>query len=342
MAANDFALLVGINRYPGLSSLRAPARDAIRFARWLVQTPGVEVPRANVKLLLSRCFPKRDDAVDAEPNSYAFKRCVNELWLRPRQDDGRIGRRLYLYFSGHGFNDISGHHTALYSAAAHTLDPDPIAATHWADGMWSSGSFEEIVLILDCCRDASVGKLIPPPSFQLGVNPGAAARSKLYRVFATGFAAKAKELKLDDGRFASVFTHLLLEALNHTQADAAGNVRRSNVEDYLETGWTSVLKKYKITAESPKFDPEKAADLVWFQRQDALTRVSFLAAGAADAVNIVVLGGQPYAEVGRAAVAGERAEIDLLPGVYLALREDSGRSAKFQVMGQRIEVKLEQ
>jgi hypothetical protein len=68
-APNDFALVIGIDHYPGLpvgKSLRGAAADATKFAEWLRSRGGLSPE--NVHLLCSREKPLAplQDAIDAE------------------------------------------------------------------------------------------------------------------------------------------------------------------------------------------------------------------------------------------------------------------------------------
>ena len=119
MAVNDHALVVGINSYPGLSDLQGPVDDAERFAAWLINTPGVDVPKTNVSKLLTNVFhpPGPESYVDARPTASDFLGYFTRVLERQvESNQGQPGRRLYLYLSGHGFQGPTLHDIAVYSS----------------------------------------------------------------------------------------------------------------------------------------------------------------------------------------------------------------------------------
>ena len=113
MANKDCAIVVGVWSYPGLSDLSGPENDAVAFADW-VRRPGPgDVPSNRVKLIVSSDFaplpfPTVDQAKPTRDGIEAAFDWLNRL-ARESNDQGtglNAGRRLYLYFAGHGFAPI--------------------------------------------------------------------------------------------------------------------------------------------------------------------------------------------------------------------------------------------
>ena len=50
MATNDYAVVVGINHYPGLSDLKGAENDARAFQDWLVRKDGGNIPNSSPHL----------------------------------------------------------------------------------------------------------------------------------------------------------------------------------------------------------------------------------------------------------------------------------------------------
>src|SRR6266508_5839462 len=115
MNDRDFAVIVGVQRYPGFgpspeqpADLKGPDRDAAAVRAWLTDPAGGNLPAANVRDFRSAAYP------DPFPDGRAAPRKGDVLgafrWLdrialeRNKRFEGlAVGKRLYLYVSGHGF-----------------------------------------------------------------------------------------------------------------------------------------------------------------------------------------------------------------------------------------------
>src|SRR5258708_7093906 len=143
MALADYALCVGINRYPGLTSLNGAELDAQAFYDWVTGSGGV--PQANAKLILSSQFPAPAQAAQAQPASQEIWTFFEQLRAAANANNtagnGLIaGRRLYLFFSGHGFSpslDMSG----VLMANAERDTPHNLSPKAWADRFYENGLF---------------------------------------------------------------------------------------------------------------------------------------------------------------------------------------------------------
>src|SRR5262249_53542872 len=122
---------VGITRYHRLDpnlQLQGSERDAVEFTRWLLRKDrgGGRLPQQNVRLVLSSASvaafeQAHPDCVGvphvplvlspgpANAGPLAPWPATRDLddhffWLLEKRDqDGRLGRRLYVFFAGHGF-----------------------------------------------------------------------------------------------------------------------------------------------------------------------------------------------------------------------------------------------
>jgi RNA polymerase sigma-70 factor (ECF subfamily) len=78
MNAEDFAIVVGIARYPGFGrteteprNLNGPDNDAQSVYEWIVSPAGGAVPPGNVTLVKSSAYPAGANAIDALPATQA-------------------------------------------------------------------------------------------------------------------------------------------------------------------------------------------------------------------------------------------------------------------------------
>src|SRR4051812_44248760 len=103
---DHFAILVAINWYPGIGPLKGPENDADDFKTWLLADDGGNLCDKNIQVIRSSDFkPPARNPDDANPTESQFKKALNK-WMRTEDDtDWRdeVGKRLYLFFAGHGF-----------------------------------------------------------------------------------------------------------------------------------------------------------------------------------------------------------------------------------------------
>jgi hypothetical protein len=279
MARDDYAILVGISHYPnpGFPPLQGPPRDVERFRSWLVDPLGGAMNPGHITTILSPQPPADVPPDQAPPQPDDFQSAFQHLITGA---EGNLlyrgGSRLYLYFSGHGFCDIRGQmpQAAIYAANASRLCYYHIAGTLYALWAKEAAAFSEIVLVMDCCRDAEATKRILPPPLAEIVNPGAAGNVRLFSVYAAPKGGKAQERPIPElgGEVHSLLTHVLLDALRHAPADAEGNVTGQTVKDYLENAWPAACGQ--IPADPPQIYLPASGDIVFSRRPpDRLNQV---------------------------------------------------------------------
>ena len=164
MAVNDWAIVVGVWCYPGLDDLRGPENDAVAFANWLGKPDGGDVPpgpsqRPQIQLILSSDFHPPFGTVNAaQPTREGIERALDllqEVAEENKQNNKglRVGRRLYLYFAGHGFGPKLDESALLTANATPSRVRYHIAGRSWADWFHVANYFDEVVLFMDCCRN---------------------------------------------------------------------------------------------------------------------------------------------------------------------------------------------
>jgi hypothetical protein len=211
---NDWAIVIGINKYPkvtGAPSLQGAVDDAKKFCDWLEDPVGGAVPTEHIGTF----FQDNTSSVPTVPNesqliTFIENNLISMLPQRP------FGRRFYLYCSGHGISPTG--QESIRNAAllmANAIMPTPlfhVSGNILAEGMRSSAYFQEVVLIMDCCRDLK--KNVLPHSFQF-IDPVEDGKGCiLVEAYATSWASKAREIALPpDDKVKGVFTYSLLEVL---------------------------------------------------------------------------------------------------------------------------------
>lgn len=331
MAQSDYAVVVGICRYPALRDLSGAVNDAHSFRDWLV-TRGA-VPPENIELVVTpvnaetitrkSAQPLRDQVIDAL-----------DAVLGNLNEGGKTGRRLYLFLAGHGyasqFNDA-----ALLMANAGGRSFLAVPGTQVANWFRASAKFKEIVLIMDCCRE-EYGSIPPQPLPWLDQPSPDAAGVRYFHAYATQPFLYAREKILPpDGKVRGIFTHALLTAFEQAPPDAAGRITGSEVKDYVLNFMKTLIDTQYRESEIPI---DSAKDIVLRQTDTPPAQTVELHFGPScsgdarivDSVLNVVWSGQ---------IPADRAlRRELTPGKYRIDTTNLSCSKRFDVMGSPGEV----
>ena len=248
---NDWAIVVGVRRYPGISDLDGSENDADDFRKWLVDPAGGNVPPEQVRLILSSQFPDPADASNAAPTNAEVERAFE--WLDDKAEENRqngigrtVGRRLYLYFSGHGYAPSREDAVLLMANATPRRSGNHIAGRLWAEWMYEAGYFEEIALFMDCCRESrdsyTTVQMRPVHIDRVRNNNGIDERKRFY-AYGTEWDRKAWErTNPADNKVHGVFTTALLSGLGGMAADkSTGLITGASLKDYLHQNMINFL-----------------------------------------------------------------------------------------------------
>lgn len=335
----DYAIVVGISQYPHLTSLLGPERDADDFYVWLKATDGGDVPAPNITRIVSSAFKDDPAYENGTPTAELIETAFWNLVSKGRKEGGRLGRRLYIYFSGHGISpERSYDDAALLTANARSGLGYHIMGGMYANAIKMEGFFEEVLLFMDCCRDAQLTLSIrPPPWTWSDTQRGSLARSCY--AYATRYGLKAREKPflgdqlVDPGtpgaEWRGVFTVALLEALKGHKVNAAGEVTTETVREHVENRLLHLLTDDEYVP--PKFvapDPITIVAPKNGPRTSPTVEVEF-AIVAAHPVDLV----GPSALVIETFVSGARAVRQLPPGLYLLREQVTNRQAGIPVLG---------
>src|SRR6185295_15690419 len=211
MAGDNYAIVAGINHYPGIVDLKGPENDAQWFHDWLIRNKLLDKSRA--KLILSSDFQQPGgptECFECLPDIAVIDRAFERL-LKAGSGSGKVGGRLYLFFAGHGFGpDLNS--SALLSSYADMIvgtTGHHINGVQYADWFATAAYFDEIVLFMDCCRDPMPRAPDRKPPWQ-AIQNGRAARVKRFYGLATKWAKKAREATASNGAIHGYFTQALM------------------------------------------------------------------------------------------------------------------------------------
>jgi Caspase domain. len=259
MADMDHAILLGISNYssPDFQTLEGPSTDVELFRQWLLDKDGGAVPEKNIKFLTSPALdqqPKNDArswAPTAEQFLYHYDKLTideNDAYIR------REGARLYLYFSGHGFSERNDMSTgaALFVAGASRSRPLNIHGTAFAWEARDLALFDEIVLIMDCCRDSETALRYASPGKNQFVAE-LAANVRVLAIYGSAKGGKAQERKIAErgNKTCSLLTHALLKALTDATPDEGSRLSSTSLRNYVNNIWVDICAG--IPADTPRF-----------------------------------------------------------------------------------------
>lgn len=350
MAAEDYAIVVGIARYPALGEggrpldLKGPLNDVEAVVSWLTDPAGGNIPNRRPNLQVITSPPPGAPVAGAvpTPTSVELEAALQELDRiaqenREAMRGEQVGRRLYLYMSGHGFSP-SRERGCLYAANARERSGDNVHASGWLAWLQDAGYFREFVLWMDCCMNRML--FLPPRDPPLPPVNAPAPPGPTFVAFAAQRPLKAVEAPIaeDGGRVHGLFTWALLEGLGGAAADRHGRVTGRSLADWIRNAQGARL------SEADRNDPEVATEpevvredpgLV-FARGVRLRTYEVTLAFPADlpaGAEARVWTGCPARVVARLAVPPHRQAITLAPGLHVVDVPGAGLRQGFEVLG---------
>ena len=239
-----YAILVGISRYADstFGALQGPVRDVELMKNWLMSPSGGSLPQSRIKDIVSdeSAVPSGDDELppvfeDFFDTFMTLIREPNKTYIQ------RPASRLYLYFSGHGFSEkvVNVPQAALYVANTDKDTTWNIFGTHFARWTKDQDLFGEIVLIMDCCRDAELTRAAFVPPLRKPTGLGVAPR--LFELYAAPRGGNAQERAIPSrgNQVHGLLTHSFLHAIDHA-APTEPRVSSSAMKRFLEEQWPNI------------------------------------------------------------------------------------------------------
>jgi len=340
----DRAIIVGIRKYPGLGEpLDGPENDARKVHEWVTSKAGGGVPPQSARLILSSDFGAMQGPLDARPTLEAIQHEFDLLQDEAEKNDNegngfRVGRRLYLFFSGHGFEPDKDN-VALLMANATPSRGYHVAATLYADYFRRAGIFDEVLLFMDCCRQPMASFPTNRPPYMESLASDAPEKGKWLKAFATKWSRKSREKKID-GVAHGIFTSALLRGLKgEAPRDAAGQITDETLASFLYDHMKDPLTKAELDdPDIPKqpdinYDQDPNNRLVIVGGGASGLRVVFKTRPESNGQELVVSGGQPLKLVLKKAITVPEITADLAPGLYKAEIGSGGAKVLFQVPG---------
>ena len=149
---------------------------------------------------------------------------------------------------------------ALYAANTTREFPESIFGTYYALQAKDKALFAEIVLIMDCCRDAEVNRPVDVPAIsQAGSDM--AGDSRLFCAYAASKGGKAQERPIAErgNRVHGLLTHAFLKAVKEARPDAGTSISGSALKRHLLETWNTICGD--IPAPMPEIPTPSGLDI---------------------------------------------------------------------------------
>lgn len=257
----DYAIVIGINHYPQVQPLLQSAEeDALRFADWLLDPAGGGLEPENVRLLLGRKFADENQnlmPMECKPHQLTVDGVFQALQVGQRD---RVGRRLYFYFSGHGIGvGLNNVAMLLANAGEGRYDKCHIGLDSYRDWLRDAAAFDELVFILDCCRNRERVQQTIRPILPHVLREPAFKDVKPLTVLATLDGDDAFEGIDTDNEAVQrrgLLTQALMEGLEQRlAADSTGAVTAASLADWLKIRVSQLAQAKGLEQQAKVPDP---------------------------------------------------------------------------------------
>lgn len=254
----DYALVVGIDDYPNFGSngrdLKGAIRDAKRFSKWLLDTKtGGGLPAGQCKVITSAGDPmalNKDTIDDA----------MDEIWKLAKANGG--GRRLYMFFSGHGqlVDDpdfLSFEQALCLPRWSYTRPHAAILTDSYRKVVQKCMPFEEIAVFLDCCRVSTIR--VRADNTSLGCPQFGEGHDGIrIQVFYAAEPMK-RAFEGEDEIVHGHFTSALIQGLEKGHERPGGGISAAELWEYLRY-WVPEIAKEAEQDQKPRTDPPNPYD----------------------------------------------------------------------------------
>jgi hypothetical protein len=247
MGVRDFAVILGIDFYPGLTDLNGAKNDAAWFEEWVRSPECANVPDENIFVRMSR-LPKPTNILTAEPSLTIVDSAFREV-RHALTDPQDRGGRLYVFAAGHGFAPSSDEACLITAEATREELQYHIAARAYARWFVDAAYFSEVFLVCDCCR----GFVKPRTPAGLLWEPEREKQTPAARTaywFAAPWGSETTEdFYPERGQTHGFFSRAVMIGLSGAAADSTGLITTDRLRHFVEWYFQQVT-----TADPPRFD----------------------------------------------------------------------------------------
>jgi hypothetical protein len=253
-----------------------------------------------------------------------------------KSNNGRTGRRLYIFLAGHGCSpglDLYGlEESALFMANAGSgYWGYHIPGRYYALWFIASAFFDEVILLMDCCRDQYSQLRIATPPWD-PIPQARAYRVKRLYGFATKWSRKSREKVIDGGEVRGLFSWALLEGLQRGARDEQGRITGRSLKGFVYNLLPKLLSPDQY--QEPTFEGDE--DIVFAEGIPAeLTKVC-INFGQLDENAVVELIGPSRQPLDQHLPKDGPWEVNLGKGLYKLYMPGINRKEFFEVIGEEV------
>lgn len=262
----NHAIVIGINDYPGMSNLYGPCNDANVFLEWVTRPGPGDVAPEHVHKLLSTDFESAINVADAKPVSDQIAEKFDEvLDGKPWQ---HVGDRLYVFVAGHGMSDVMRQESAAIIAAngsEKSINLPHIVVTDYVNHFRRLYAFKEIILIMDCCLDATARRPLDVRGFPPGDPHPNSWQVKVFSAKATVWSKQSYEKEFN-GVTRGIFSVALMEALEKAPGEG-DKVTGKAIWNYIDQHFKTIAGDK--TLQDPTIDGKGHEKIIFYERQAA-------------------------------------------------------------------------
>ncbi len=344
MSTHHYAILVGIDSYPQLGqgnsplNLQGPRNDVDAIRAWLLDPAGggFDDPAHIFDISGIPAGP----AGSAVPTAAQLDDLIAKFdeIAQANRAAGKglqVGRRVYIYMSGHGFSP-GRQRACLFTADARERLGHNVHATGWLNWLQDSGYFREFVLWVDACmnRASFLQPHDPPLSLVAASNPPLAN----FVAFAAQRPLKAVEAPIpeDGGKTHGIFTWTLLEGLRGAAADVNGRVTGRSLADWVRNAMSARFdardREDRDVAQEPEVIQEDAGLIFARGVAPPSYEVTLSFPPAAVGKELRVWAGTPPRIAQKLQIAGAPMKVSLKPGLYMVEVPSAGLREGIEVV----------
>jgi uncharacterized caspase-like protein len=269
-----YAVVVGINRYPGIRDLKYARQDAEDFYAWLTDRRGGAVPKRNVVLITvpDEAFPRGTPRSQAKPIKtqiedalYEFRTKLEDHLAEEPADWHKT--RLYFFASGHGIAPTPDEAALLMADSGPDHYGRNFSSAKYLSFFQKGQFFKELVFFADCCRERVANAPINGPDWT--EVPGQNGELLTLRGFATYFgelAFEPQEQITDPDQLRGYFTKALLQGLREAVNPETHEIDSVSLAEFV-TQRVQVLTADLPKPQKPSFITEPVAPRIVFKQK---------------------------------------------------------------------------
>jgi len=241
--SDDWAIVIGIDDYkvPSIYFHKAEG-EARAFSAWLISPEGGGLPASQVSQLLSPTSKEVEEH---------FRQWFREL-SRRRKANHPLGKRLYLLLSGLG-TEAPDQGPVLILSDHDNNDWVPyVSGLRWAEWALRSGSFQEVLLLMNCTRE---GHLQMPEEQRFPRLPQLpATEAPLPGNYFFGFSASLGENPYERADWPpDIFTETILDGLSGAATDDQGHVTAAALAGFVSHRMKMEVERQDKHLQTPEF-----------------------------------------------------------------------------------------